>query len=224
MAFFTTQIRAGAKLAEIGWNFAETQRKECTRLQVSLFQRVLILYHRNPIQTLMRHPTRLPVLLPTKPSRDPRGVVQWKLTRRNRNLPALHSYVPPWPTPLLCCSPFSPRGLDWGKIATVSFFSQYSTWFAIVGINRCTGSLTRANSIVTPGEHHESWCILQRTQSADVNPFEVFKMLSYQIPVSFEVNTLLSEFREHGARNLATSNEFALPLGKEISQISFHDS
>ena len=41
------------KLAEIGWNFADTQRKEYTRLQVSLFQfisrypfgiRVLILY------------------------------------------------------------------------------------------------------------------------------------------------------------------------------------
>ena len=55
----------GAKLAEIGYNFAETQRKECTRLQGSLFQfisryspetRVHILYHRNPIQTLMWHP------------------------------------------------------------------------------------------------------------------------------------------------------------------------
>ena len=50
-----------ARLAEIGWNFIETQRKEHTRLQVSLFQfisryspefRVLILYHCNPIQTL----------------------------------------------------------------------------------------------------------------------------------------------------------------------------
>ena len=53
------------KLAEICWNFIETQRKEHTRLQVSLFQfisryspefRVLILYHCNPIQTLIWHP------------------------------------------------------------------------------------------------------------------------------------------------------------------------
>ena len=31
-------FRTGVKLAEISRNFAETQRKECTRLQVSLFQ------------------------------------------------------------------------------------------------------------------------------------------------------------------------------------------
>ena len=58
-------LRTGVKLAKISWNFAETQRKECTRLQVSLFQfisryspeiRVLILYHRNPIQILIWHP------------------------------------------------------------------------------------------------------------------------------------------------------------------------
>ena len=56
---------AKVKLAEIGWNFTETQRKEYTRLQGSLFQlisryspeiQVLILYHRNPIQTLISHP------------------------------------------------------------------------------------------------------------------------------------------------------------------------
>ena len=56
----------GRKLAEIGWNFAETQRKEYTRLQFCLFQftsrysleiQVFILYHSNPIQTdLIRHP------------------------------------------------------------------------------------------------------------------------------------------------------------------------
>ena len=34
----TTGLRTGAKLAEIGRNFIETQRKEHTRLQVSLFQ------------------------------------------------------------------------------------------------------------------------------------------------------------------------------------------
>ena len=56
------------KKAIIGWNFAETQRKAKTRLQVSLSQfiscyspqiRFLILYHRNHIQTLIRH---LPVV------------------------------------------------------------------------------------------------------------------------------------------------------------------
>ena len=63
--FESFALRTGAKLAEIGWNFIETQRKEHTRLQVSLFQfisryspefRVLILYHCNPIQTLIWHP------------------------------------------------------------------------------------------------------------------------------------------------------------------------
>ena len=34
-------LRTGAKLAEIGWNFAETQRKEYTRLEGSLFQFIL---------------------------------------------------------------------------------------------------------------------------------------------------------------------------------------
>ena len=53
--------RNSLKSAEI----SQTQRKEYTRLQVRLFQfishyspkiQVLILYHRNPIQTLVWHP------------------------------------------------------------------------------------------------------------------------------------------------------------------------
>ena len=57
---------------EISWNFAETQRKEGTRLEVSSFQfishyspqiRALILYHRNPTQTLIWHPRVMSQLL-----------------------------------------------------------------------------------------------------------------------------------------------------------------
>ena len=54
----------GAKLAKSA-EISQAQRKECIRLQGSLFQltsryspeiRILILYHRNPIQTLIWHP------------------------------------------------------------------------------------------------------------------------------------------------------------------------
>ena len=57
-------LRTGAKLAEIGWNFADTKKgihktsgqfiKFISRFSPKI--RVLIVYHRNPIQTLIWHP------------------------------------------------------------------------------------------------------------------------------------------------------------------------
>ena len=65
-------LRTGAKLAKSA-EISQTQRKECIRLQGSLFQlisryspeiRILILYHRNPIQTLIWHPIAWALAIP----------------------------------------------------------------------------------------------------------------------------------------------------------------